>query len=305
MTWLTVKWRVPGCAIGIAAVIFACLAAEPSQDNSGADWRGKFDEVYRLGDDEVVRFIPRPFIPDRNAYCRHQFTDNPNAPLETDSWSLVFRWVKAKAQFWSVSSLPGTVGRIIESVGIERVDLEMSDDVRNTPAPGDWIVREDAGPRRLLPKVRDILLERFDRRIKFERVKVRKDVLVARGRYAFHAFRGAPANDTNVHLFCGETFPVPADGPQVGGGGGNVAKFLRHVAERAGMKMIDETTPTPETPATVSYRLHGSSWDAKDDAEKRESLIKNVEAQTSLALTVEQREVEIWRITDEGEPVGL
>jgi hypothetical protein len=296
------QWRRLTNGLAIAALAFACMAADPAPDEQSAGWRKKFDEVYRLADDEVVKFIQPPFIAERNDYCRHQFTDNPNAPLATDTWSLVFRWDKGKAQFRSVSSLPGTVGHIIGSVGIEPVDLEISDDLRSAAAPGDWIVRKGVKPEQLLAKVQQILRERLDRRIKFERVKVRKEVLVASGRYEFHALPGAPWDaDGGVHLFCGPNLPAQADDGN-GGGTGDMANFLNHLGERAGMKVIDETTDKPKK---VDYRFHSTSHDASRNANQRESLLKHVTDQTSLTFTSEEREVESWRITDEGGPVGL
>ena len=149
--------------------------------------------------------------------------------------------------------------------------------------------------------MRDILRERHDRRLKFERVMVRKDVLVARGRYKFNALPRAPEGDGKVHLFVGDGFPDPPDGPRVGGGSGTVAELLSHVGHRAGMKVIDEAA---ETSRRVSYSFHPSS-DPTLNGAQRDSLLKHVSAQTSLTFAVEPREVEVWRITDEGPPAGL
>ena len=132
--------------LAVVSVLVACVGAGSAGDEAPADWRKKFDAVYRLEDDEIVKFIPPPFIPERELYCRHQFTGNPNAPLNSDGWSLAFQWKDGKAQFWSVSSLPGTVGRVIKFVGIDPMDLETDAAFSDIPVPVDCIIRRDAKP---------------------------------------------------------------------------------------------------------------------------------------------------------------
>src|SRR5688500_11369728 len=64
-------------------------AAEPAADEAKPEWRKKFEEVYRLDDDEVVKFIPPPFIPERELYFRHEYRSGPDTPVKADGWSFV------------------------------------------------------------------------------------------------------------------------------------------------------------------------------------------------------------------------
>ena len=281
-----------GLAFGLCAG-----ADEPAKKAAEAapEWQAGFDARYRLADGENAKLIRPPFTAERGAFHRA----NAHPSLYETPGQYGFRWKNGKAERWSWSTAPGTVTSALEAAGVEAVDLDGTRDLFDLPVPGDWIVREGADREDILADVQRALAEATDGRIKIEPGKIEKDVVVARGRYAFKSWPGAPRDPDNIHIFTDEIDLEEGSG----GGTDSLAGFLRHVASVIGQKLIDETDPHP---GEVEWRNNRSAHDATKTPAQRDRLLQNITDQTSLKFTVERREVDVWRVTDaKGEAGGL
>jgi hypothetical protein len=258
-------------------------------------WRGKFDEVYRLSEGENAKLIAPPFTDARHAFHRA----NAHASIVHVAGQYGFRWKDGRAERESWSTDPGTVESALGMAELDAVDLEGSRDLFDLKVPGDWIVREGADREAILEDIQRELKRATDGRIRIEPAKVEKDVIVARGRYAFKPLADAPTDPDSVHLFT-DTFNEDEGG---GGGTAPLADLLRRVGDVAGQKVINETEPHD---GDVSWRNHRSANDAGAAPAKRNRLLKNVAAQTSLQFRIERREVDVWRVVDTtGQAGGL
>lgn len=285
--------------LAATAVVGPARSDEPPADSPAAEakpeWRARFDAQYRLAEGENAKLIRPPFTAERDAFHRAR----AHKSLFNRPGQYGFRWENGKADMWSWSSDPGTVTSALEAAGIEAVDLEGTRDLFDLPVHGDWIVRHGADRAAILADVQRALSEATDGRVRVERGKMEKDVLVARGRYAFKPWPGAPRDADHIHLF---TDVIDLEEGS-GGGTDSLAGFLRHVAGVIGQKMIDETEPHA---GELSWRNNRSAHDATKTTALRDRLLENLAKQTSLKFSVERREVDVWRVTDEtGEAGGL
>jgi hypothetical protein len=276
-------------AIAISAINASAAFAETPA------WREKFDAVYRLEAGENAKFIPAPFIEEREAYHREAHPHISNCPGQYG-----FKWKDGKllrqASWWSA---PGTVASALTKSGIERVDLDGAGGVYDMEVAGDWIVRDGATREQILADIERILGEVTGGKVKVQRIKLEKDVIVARGTYKQKLLTepAPPREPKDVHLFVNNVDPQEG----AGGGVGTLDQFLRRVAQVAGMKVINEAEPHK---GKVSWTNNHDADDAQKSSDQRELLLKHVAEQTSLDFRIERRTVDAWRVTDTSGTAG-
>jgi hypothetical protein len=281
----TIKWTA--IAWMLAVVTFTINGNVASADTP--PWREKFDEVYRLADGENAKLIPAPFIDERAAYHREAHPGVGNTPGQYG-----FKWNNGKLRQSSWWSAPGTVASALSKAGIEGVDLDGLGGVYDMEVAGDWIVRADATREQVLADIERILHKATDGKIKVEKIKLEKDVIVARGKYAQKLITEPappPREPKDVHLFV-NTLDAREG---AGGGVGTLDEFIKRVAQIAGMKVVNEAEPLK---GKVSWTNNYDANDAQKSSELRELLLKHVSEQTSLQLSIERRTVDAWRVID-------
>jgi hypothetical protein len=267
---------------GMAAMVNLVVADEGAKPA----WQTKFNEVYRLADGQNARFIPRPFIPERDAYHAEHHPQIANHPGQYG-----FRWTDGKPRqaYWSTDE--GTVASALYMAGIDRADLDGISDVFELKVPGDWIVRYSAGRDAMLADIRRELSDATDGAIRVEPARVEREVIVARGRFTPKPLPDAPREPKAVHLYIDKLDSTEG----AGGGTASMDGFLRHVGDTIGLKVIDETEPHK---GNVEWANNHSVSDAQKSSEKRDALLKNVTEQTGLEFKLERRPVDVWRVID-------
>ena len=257
-------------------------------------WREKFDALYRLEDGENAKFIPAPFIEERAAYHREAHPGISNCPGQYG-----FKWKDGKLRQSSWWSASGTVASALAKAGIERVDLDGLGGVYDMEVAGDWIVRVGATREKILADIERILAKVTDGKVKVQKIKVEKDVIVARGTYKQKLLTepAPPREPKDVHLFVNKLDPQEG----AGGGTGNLDEFLKRVADVADMKVFNEAAPLKEE---VSWTNNHDASDAQKSSDQRELFLKHVAEQTSLDLRIERRTVDAWRVTDASGTAG-
>jgi hypothetical protein len=212
-----------------------------------------------------------------------------------------FRWDDNELKNWGMG-FGGKVSlrRVLAVLGLARNEYEGPTDLIDLAVPGDWIVREDSTKERRLRVLEKILAEQLGRSIRFELKKVKRDVVIVRGKYAFSPGRRGIATDSadSVHIFADKLDPNEG----AGGGTGELDKFLRHVGSRLNRWVINQTQASAGT--EVVWRNHRSSRlrDLSEGSEKSNKInmiLDNLSRQTSLQFTQERQKVGVWFITEE------
>lgn len=274
--------------------------AEEARDQAPAGaWRARFEEVYRFDEDQVLKRIAPPFIPERADYYRAEHPSQAAAISRPPDY-FTFHW-DGELTNWGLGFSGGSrslSGVIILSLGISRGRFEGSDDILNMPVPGDWIVRPSADPQALLDALAEILREDLDVNLRFERQPLRRTVVVVSGSYDFSPLENAPFAPNSVHIFS-EGFN---DGS--GGGTGTFSRFLDHLGNYLGYRFLNESEVPDDT--EVVWRNHRSAHLSdmeqtdEDTPELLNEVLQNLRAQTGLKFTAEEREIDLWVATTGG-----
>src|SRR6185295_2891708 len=141
--------------IGLAAWKLCYLPAD-SPGNRPELARQWAMQLYWLDDDEVERFVPPPYTPQRLAYklgpyktTQIEFNRTPQYPLHP---------LTLMPAYSRASSETGTIGSAVGWChGISRVDRDIPQALHDVVADGDWVVRSGVLVERQMKAVASIL----------------------------------------------------------------------------------------------------------------------------------------------------
>ncbi len=280
-------------------VLAGLLGIEPAEPQA---WKTRFNEVYRLADDEILKRIAPPFIPERMEYYRAEHTSQAGmSPRGPDA--MMFHW-DGQLKNWGMGFGDGisNLSYVLSNFGFKRYEYDGPEELRKLELPGDWIIRNSATREVKLRAFEELLTRELGRKIRFEKRTVERDVIVAKGALKFHPPVGTYEN-TSIHLYATET------DPDEGSGGGTVksmGEFLQMLGNRVNMPVVDQTAPNG--PIDIPYRHHRSSrtatiTDEQERARELKVLLEHLTAQTELKFEVRRQAVEVWFVT-EGDGAG-
>ena len=265
-------------------------------------WRERFEAVYRLEANEILKRIAPPFILERMDFYRndhgHQAEAIPRGPD-----TMMFHWA-GKLKNWGMSfgrvrSLAGVLNGVVR---LRSYEYEGPRDLLRFEMPGDWIVRDDAPPEDKLRALETLMEAEFDRKVRFEKRQVEREVVIATGRFEFHPPVGTDENDS-VHIYADRT---DTDGGSGGGSADSPAEFLEaglvQLGDRINIPVIDRTEPTRQM--RIRYRCHRSSAvgrerDPQARARQLRLLLDHLTEQTELKFDVESQSTSVWFVTEE------
>jgi hypothetical protein len=261
-------------------------------------WQSRFDYIYSLDDDQVLRWVRPPFVPERQIYATqylhyYSSTDNPPPP-----GYLYFRW-DGKLRNWTVAMHECNLALVLDSIGLKRYEYsDGSEELIRLKLGGDWISRDNVPIEDKLLALEQILQNELGRTIRFEKRKVNREVIIVRGQYKQVPLEGYP-NKIYVYPDSWEHFSGPE--PVNGGGTGSIAKLIENVGSHFDQPVVFETENLSDI--TVSYFYSQSYGLAKANAETREdeqeildSVLQNISKQTSLQFEYGQRDKDVWFI---------
>jgi beta-lactamase regulating signal transducer with metallopeptidase domain/thiol-disulfide isomerase/thioredoxin len=262
-------------------------------------WEQRFHEVYRLEEDEVLKRIALPFIPERMEYYRnkhgHQADLIPRGP---DYMS--FHW-DGTLQNWGMGfGRPTSLGSVLGSIlHLKRFEYDGPEELLNLEVAGDWIVRDELPQEAKLQALEELIARELERKIRFEKRTVDREVIVATGRFQFHP-PTETYESTSVHMYADEVDPDEGAG---GGTANSLADFLQRVGDRVNMPVIDRTEPTQEM--RIPFRHHRSSRvyreiDIQERTRKLRLMLDHLTEQTELRFEVATQPVEIWFVVEDG-----
>ncbi len=254
-------------------------------------WRARFERRYALADGQVLKRVGPPYPPERADFLLHESRGWQNDTQHSE----VFRW-DGQLRSWgqiAVCRLADVLGFIV--LDLRRGELDGPADVLKMPVPGDWIVRPGASKADELKALERILADELKTPVHFTQREVEREVIVAKGRYQFHALGDLP-DERAVYL----TTEALASKQNGGGGSGSLREMLDWLSDRVNRLIIDDTGPPNEH---VQWRDHlvdqaeELGADTESGRAQRKRLLENVSKQTSLTFHQERRKVKVWFIS--------
>ena len=252
------------------------------------DWKEKFYQVYRLQENENLKRIAPPFIPERMEYYKVENTSQamaiPNGPN-----LMLFRWdgtLKKRGMVFSGDQI--TLKDVLSHpLRLTQFEIEGPEDLLSIHAPGDWIVREGVSQADLLSALETILREELGQSIRIVLRNVERDVIIASGQFKYQPISFQDANEENtIHVFADPNRIRTSGG---WGNSGSLGKFIRDLSNHLNHIIINETGSSD---VETRWRFRQAYF--KSDPDTLESFLKSVSEQTSLEFRREKRLVPIW-----------
>jgi len=260
-------------------------------------WRQRFDQVYRLDPQQVIKRISPPFIPERRDYYLNEHSGQASL-IDRSPDRFTFHW-DGKLKRWGLGFIntPDIDSTLRNVLRINTFEYEGPEELLSLKLPGDWIVRDEASQEVKLKALEQLLADELGRNIRFVKRTVEREVIVATGKFKFHPPSGTYESNS-VHLFSGQVDPDERSG---GGTADSVSNFLQRLGSRVKMSVIDKTKSSEQV--RIPYLHHRSSRlrDIKDEVEKAKklkTLLANLTDQTDLQFKVERQPAEIWFVTE-------
>jgi hypothetical protein len=285
--------------LGFALLVWkVSLVAQPTAlPMLSKEWH---DQVYGLDPDEVVRFVPPPYSPQRMKDFARGWA---GAPPKNVLGQLAYHVLATRTINWGMSSGLGNLASGPQwSTKLTSPDLDIAADLKWVAADGDWIVRIDSPVDGQMKALESILSAVTAKELRFEKKLVERDVIIARGTYVFHEDQNYTTLATQagigrprageVHLY---TLPLS---PILGGGGGSgeLASLFEILESSTHRKFVDDVqAPRPKS---ISWSNNSSQYSAAGKETKLDQLLAIVQKQTSLQFSKEKRAMPVWFVRE-------
>ena len=255
-----------------------------------AEVEARVADVYYLDPAKVLDLLPPPYPPERMVLYQtgapSQSRAIPAGPNQMRIHWKDDRPAYGGACFGGCNSLENLFGVL----GVPRHAIRLDPALRDVRVQTDVLFRPDAPTDELLADLEAALLERFGLDLKFDLRSEVMPTLVLRGSF------GEVAEDPDlklptVHFFTGRRNPEP----NVGAGAGPLTELgvaIELLESQLGIFVVDETEGGLEKPTLI--QVHDSAF----GTERLELLIRNVEAQTDLEISVQDRLQEVLYVTE-------
>ncbi len=255
------------------------------------DWREKFYSVYRLEENEVLKRIAPPFIPERKEYYLNE--EPGQAELVSRGPKLfVFHW-DGTLQRWGMSF--GGDRSPLEHVltfplQISRFEFEGPEEVLNIDVPGDWIVRTESTPKERIKALEDILQEELNQPVHFEKREVEREVTIARGQFEYKPMDQFESERRETDIFVFSDLDKVREGG--GGSSGSLHEFLIKLGDRLNHRIIDKTESS-----NVEAGWRWKQRRPPGEEVNLEGYFEQIGRQTSLRFVKEKRKVAVWFVS--------
>ncbi len=311
-TWKFEPWKIPPLDTAddiITSLVAVKIKPDNKQQKSSVEvqkvdpnsWQEKFNEVYSLRDDEVLKRIAPPFIPERRNYYLNEPRLNPSPDRYKSAEQYTFSWngrlkISGNLSGSGITSLDSILYSVLR---LGNFEYEIPDELVYIDLTGDWIVRKDTPQEKLLGVLEQIILKDTEREIKFVKRQVQENAIIVSGQYRFKRLPNIKDGDY-ILLSINKTDTYISGG----GGSGTISSFLHLLGNRTKTYVIDKTDPAGDV--KLYWRYHHSAslsglWDLeKRRNEKVDELLENLSFQTGLTFERKNIPVEKWFVAEEG-----
>lgn len=247
-----------------------------------ADPNASFASTYRPAEGQVFRQIAPPFIAARGVFWeqeeRKQQGGGKPPPMFAQS-SLIILWDGDTPQLFSTSLDGGTLDDALWfCANLRPWNLDKSIP-RSLKLPGDFSMRKGATREQVMKELGPIVSAKLGRSIRFEKRDVARPAIFARGTYHFVPLREDAAEQI-VDFEAG--YPNPPAGPKPRQG--TLKELLSEIKNILEIPVIDQTGAAD----------HPVTWRRIEHWIAPETVLSNISRQTSLRLTRESTNVEVW-----------
>ena len=253
------------------------------EQGSDPELAKEFHDIYRLDEQELIKFIKPPFVLGRQEYLLTTPRYSSFA-LQHPGHHYGFRWDNELKMYSSFSARRlKWVLRFV--LGIPEYDFNLPKELK-VDLPGDWIVRAGLPVAQQLKALEEIIYAETNRAIRFEKRTIEREVIVASGRYEFK-----PHPSGNYYNY------IPLWNGRLQSSERTVdslALLFGNIEREIKMKIVDETEPAENE--TIRFR-----WikrDPKPAGDKISALLDYLGKTTSLQFKIEHRPSEIWFVTE-------
>jgi hypothetical protein len=280
-------------------------AAAPSPSDLGVDsWTNRFNAVYKLKADEIVRYIAPPFIPERMEYYQkdkrwRNYAERNMAPPAF----FIFRQ-NEKEEFTGLGvggrfgdKQPSLKEILNSTLGINESELEAPKELLDLNLPGDWTIRDGVSQETFLAALEPILIKATGHSIHFEKRMAEREAIIAQGQFTLEAWEKAQP----IQIFS-ETTNYNKAG-SLGGGVGDLQEFLKRVGERLNVYIVNDAQTDSRLPKPLQFQwTYHSDADAPRMGNRRSELtdrvLNNLAEQTGLLFAHTNQAVEVWAIIE-------
>lgn len=272
-----------------------------AKQSPNPDWEATFQELYRLREGECIKFMKPPYTLERQdqivEFMRGKVHSMDALLRDAPYLAAAFRWDGGLESGGGYAGRPSMElrGILTKFLRVPAYDLVIPDEISGIDVPqGDWVFRVRAPVEDKLRAMEQIVQWETGRVIRFEKRQTDRNVIVARGRYAF---RSHPDGEYPDHVH------VTWDGTLNGGGRtvDSLTELFKDIEDEIEIKIVDHTQPTEAS--GIQYRQSGKiRWIAHQPERRSErlpALLENLAKTTSLEFSVETRPAEVWFVTED------
>jgi beta-lactamase regulating signal transducer with metallopeptidase domain len=254
-----------------------------AEQGSNPDLAKEFHDIYRLDEQEFIKFIKPPFVLGRQEYLLTTPRYSSFA-LQHPGHHYGFRWDNELKMYSSFTDRR-LLWVLYFVLGIPEYDFNLPKELK-VDLPGDWIVRAGLPVAQQLKALEEIIYAETNRAIRFEERTIEREVIVASGRYEFKPHPSG--NYSNyIPLWDGRIQTSEYTVDSLEGLFGNIEFQIK-------MKIVDETEPAEN--ATI--RFQWVERDPEPTGDKLSVLLDDLAKTTSLQFKVERRPAQIWFVTE-------
>lgn len=234
--------------------------------------------AYSLKDGEALRLLPPPYPPQRMQLYRQKASVQAAAIPEGPAM-MIIEMRKGIPEYGGACFGCNTIGDLLRMAGYQESRLLGDPKILGLPARADILINRSLPKGVFIADLRQQMKEHFGLRL--EDVMRKERVIVIRGHFA-SVHGQASVNGQEAILV---SLEEPDDDGGQGGGRANLQQFANFLESQVGIPVEIDGIPEPDE--TVWFQLHRSAY----RTQRVEELLKVIEAQCDLSLSLETRPV--------------
>jgi hypothetical protein len=238
----------------------------------------EFKRLYALKESESLKRIAPPFVPDRLEYYRR--TNPSQAEVISNAPDVMcLHWRDGDIKNWSMTFGTMDLSSVLNNIAnVYPQEVEGDAELLKTPVTGDWVLRVGTSETEIYRRLEKILADECNLPVKLYVVAEPRSAWVAAG--SFHV---EPTNNESGEFSpCVKIYGKKLSLDAHGGGSGDFDKFLKHLGEFIGDRVVCKVEKPPED---FIWFFHGDYFPTKaEEIDDRDpaTVLKNITEQTGL-----------------------